>query len=185
MRGTWGSTALRLGMPEIELILARGASAIQPVARQPLSPPDSLRRNPKPKGVQMPRKIDPEAPSERPTEKSDATCYDYPITGWTILKGAHVEIRKSGVLIRLGYVEATTTDGTILWLSYGQGEPRQMFEKAEGHEVWASATACAVATSLGSALSHAGRYRSPSAPLQRRGPAAARRRPEPPWAWCR
>ena len=63
--------------------------------------------------------------------------FNYRIDNWTILTGASVEIRMDGNAVRRGRVEDTTPDGGILWLSRGDREPRRLFEKAEGFQVWA------------------------------------------------
>jgi hypothetical protein len=63
--------------------------------------------------------------------------FNYRIHDWRRLPGAYVQIRLASCPVRDGRVEMTTEDGSILWLRQGDGEPRRLFEKAEGYEVWA------------------------------------------------
>lgn len=60
-----------------------------------------------------------------------------PIEDWTLLRGARVEIRRQGISVCSGSVDAVTEDGNILWLS-ATPDGRRLFEKAELYEVWAA-----------------------------------------------
>lgn len=60
-----------------------------------------------------------------------------PVTDWTLLTGASVEIRQQGARICEGLVDAVTDDGKILWLRPLAGS-RRLYEKAEFYEAWAS-----------------------------------------------
>lgn len=60
-----------------------------------------------------------------------------PITDWSNLAGAHVEIRQQGAAICTGTVDAVTEDGSILWV-YAEPYGRRLFEKAEYFEAWAA-----------------------------------------------
>lgn len=80
-----------------------------------------------------------EAPAHfagRRTPTEMACAFDLFVDDWTILTGASVEMRLKETIVRRGWVEDTTADGRILWLFAGEGEPRKLFEKAEGFHVW-------------------------------------------------
>lgn len=55
---------------------------------------------------------------------------------WSLLINALVEIRHNGKAIRTGFVEDARPDSSALWLTADAANPRQMFEAAEGHQVW-------------------------------------------------
>lgn len=55
---------------------------------------------------------------------------------WSLLINALVEIRYNGQTIRTGYVEDAMPDSSALWIAADNKNPRQIFEAAEGHEVW-------------------------------------------------
>lgn len=59
-------------------------------------------------------------------------CYD-----WSRLTGAKVEIRRHGHLVRGGTVDAVMPNETILWLAADHNGSRELFESAEGYEIWA------------------------------------------------
>ncbi|WP_284750838.1 hypothetical protein [Arthrobacter sp. efr-133-R2A-120] len=60
-----------------------------------------------------------------------------PITDWTLLIGARVEIRQQGSPVCSGHVDTVTDDGRILWLR-PPAQNRRLFEKAEFFEAWAT-----------------------------------------------
>lgn len=55
---------------------------------------------------------------------------------WSLLINALVEIRHHGMAIRTGFVEDAMPDSSALWLAADASRPRQMFEAAQGHQVW-------------------------------------------------
>jgi hypothetical protein len=55
---------------------------------------------------------------------------------WSLLINALVEIRQNGQVIRTGFVEDVMPDSSVLWLAADAVHPRQMFEAAQGHQVW-------------------------------------------------
>lgn len=55
---------------------------------------------------------------------------------WLPVRGEAVQIRNNGRIIREGFVDAVTADGSILWLAADGAFPRQMVCKADGDEVW-------------------------------------------------
>lgn len=55
---------------------------------------------------------------------------------WNTLRGAVVEIRKSGTTIRTGLVEDVMPDSSALWIAAHGLTGRVLIEAAEGHEVW-------------------------------------------------
>jgi hypothetical protein len=57
-------------------------------------------------------------------------------TQWSVLTNSLVEIRHSGRLIRTGTVEDVMPDSSALWIAADLTHPRQMFEVAQGHQVW-------------------------------------------------
>lgn len=52
------------------------------------------------------------------------------ISEWTTLVGGKVEIRREGILIARGRVDAVTMDGSMLWLQSGL-DLRKLYDKAE------------------------------------------------------
>jgi hypothetical protein len=55
---------------------------------------------------------------------------------WSVLTNALDEIRHNGHLIRTGTVEVVMPDSSALWIAADPTHPRQMFEVAQGHQVW-------------------------------------------------
>lgn len=55
---------------------------------------------------------------------------------WSGLEGLTVLIKRSGHRVRSGHVEAVTSAGDMLWLEGHGVEPRMLFQKDEGYEVW-------------------------------------------------
>lgn len=55
---------------------------------------------------------------------------------WVNLQAATVEIRRDGILIRTGRVDAATSDSTMLWLSQDGIDRRTLIHKQDGYEVW-------------------------------------------------
>lgn len=58
------------------------------------------------------------------------------IEDWDLLPGTLVEVRLRGSSIRTGRVDAVSLEAEVLWLANDGAYPRQLFEKAEGYEVW-------------------------------------------------
>lgn len=56
---------------------------------------------------------------------------------WQRALGQHVEVRRHGEIVRTGTVEDVMPDNSILWISAAGPFPREMFERAEGYEVYA------------------------------------------------
>jgi hypothetical protein len=72
-----------------------------------------------------------------PAEKKKECAMDLRrIDDWTLLIGSTVEMRRRGITVCSGYVDAVTEDGTILWLQ-APTRSRQLYEKAELYEAWA------------------------------------------------
>jgi hypothetical protein len=61
----------------------------------------------------------------------------YQCNDWNRLTGVKVEIHKRGQLVRVGVVDAVMPDATVLWLAADYNGNRELFESAEGFEVWA------------------------------------------------
>jgi hypothetical protein len=57
-------------------------------------------------------------------------------TEWDLLVNTLVEIRLNDRVIRTGFVEDAMPDSSALWIASDANGPRQMFEAAQGHEVW-------------------------------------------------
>ena len=55
---------------------------------------------------------------------------------WALLVNALVEIRHNGKVLRTGFVEDAMPDSSALWIAADNRNSRQIFEAAEGHEVW-------------------------------------------------
>ncbi|WP_353710295.1 hypothetical protein [Arthrobacter sp. K5] len=55
---------------------------------------------------------------------------------WSLLINALVEIRHQDNVIRTGFVEDAMPDSSALWLAADAVHPRQLFEAAQGHQVW-------------------------------------------------
>ncbi|WP_104044334.1 hypothetical protein [Arthrobacter sp. ZGTC412] len=55
---------------------------------------------------------------------------------WSPLINVLVEIRHYGKAIRTGFVEDAMPDSSALWLAADAAHSRQMFESAQGHQVW-------------------------------------------------
>ncbi|WP_459791917.1 hypothetical protein [Arthrobacter sp. AD-310] len=55
---------------------------------------------------------------------------------WSLLINTYVEIHLHGRVIRTGFVEEAMPDSSALWIAADQDGPRQMFEAAQGHQVW-------------------------------------------------
>jgi hypothetical protein len=55
---------------------------------------------------------------------------------WNLLINTRVEIRHDGRVIRTGTVEEAMPDSSALWIAADGNGPRQMFEMAQGHQVW-------------------------------------------------
>jgi hypothetical protein len=59
-----------------------------------------------------------------------------PVENWTNLAGRAVQIRKDGLIVRSGHVDAVTPAADVLWLGVHGADPRALFEKAEGYTAW-------------------------------------------------
>lgn len=59
---------------------------------------------------------------------------------WSVLQGVAVLITKNGRRVRSGYVEAVTIAADVLWLKGHGVEPRTLFQKEDGYEVWLDPT---------------------------------------------
>ncbi|TJY67192.1 hypothetical protein E4J89_15880 [Arthrobacter sp. CAU 1506] len=57
-------------------------------------------------------------------------------SAWHPLIGRQVAIRRQGNVVRYGTVDAVTRDDEVLWLRPEGPDPRQLYEKSEGFEVW-------------------------------------------------
>lgn len=55
---------------------------------------------------------------------------------WHPVVGKQVAILFNGDLVRYGIVDAVTQDDAVLWLCSDAAHTRQLFERAEGFEVW-------------------------------------------------
>ncbi|EMY34430.1 hypothetical protein D477_009625 [Arthrobacter crystallopoietes BAB-32] len=55
---------------------------------------------------------------------------------WNLMPGTLVEVRRRDKLVRSGRVDAVSPDAELLWLASDGPVPRQLFEKAEGYELW-------------------------------------------------
>lgn len=55
---------------------------------------------------------------------------------WQPVAGQRIEIRRDGHLLREGLVGAISSDDQIIWVEGEGNEPRQLFEKYHGYEVW-------------------------------------------------
>jgi hypothetical protein len=62
------------------------------------------------------------------------------LDNWDLMPGTPVEIRRKGQRVRTGRVDAVSLDAELLWLANNGAVPRQLFEKAEGYEVWSCET---------------------------------------------
>lgn len=61
----------------------------------------------------------------------------YRCDDWSRLAGAKVEIHRNGHLVRAGIVDAVMPNEAILWLAADHNGNRELFESAEGYEIWA------------------------------------------------
>jgi hypothetical protein len=55
---------------------------------------------------------------------------------WNLLINTRVEIRRHGRVIRTGIIEDAMPDSSTAWIAADSSGPRQMFEMAQGHQVW-------------------------------------------------
>jgi hypothetical protein len=55
---------------------------------------------------------------------------------WNLLINALVEIRHHGQVIRTGFVEDAMPDSSAVWIAADAIHSRQMYEYAQGHQVW-------------------------------------------------
>lgn len=56
---------------------------------------------------------------------------------WQRALGQYVEIRRHSAVVRTGTVEAVMPDCSILWISAAGPQPRVLYERAEGYQVYA------------------------------------------------
>ena len=59
-----------------------------------------------------------------------------PVNDWRVLEGQTVRITKNGRVVRSGCVDAVTPAADVLWLEGHGAEPRTLFLKNDGFEVW-------------------------------------------------
>ncbi|MFC9769871.1 MULTISPECIES: hypothetical protein [unclassified Pseudarthrobacter] len=59
----------------------------------------------------------------------------YPYHDWSKLQGAIVEVLHDGAVVRDGYVDAATADGTMLWLAQEGPWNRMLIDKGSGYEI--------------------------------------------------
>ncbi|WP_426007238.1 hypothetical protein ACPFL9_09335 [Paenarthrobacter sp. NyZ202] len=58
---------------------------------------------------------------------------------WAGLEGRYVELRQAdGTVVDLGWVEAVSNDGKILWFSFEGVTPRRLHLRLAGIETWVS-----------------------------------------------
>lgn len=55
---------------------------------------------------------------------------------WEHLRGALVQVRKNGTVLREGLVEDVMPDSSALWIAADGLAGQVLIEAAEGHEVW-------------------------------------------------
>lgn len=55
---------------------------------------------------------------------------------WRPAIGQRVQMRREGIIVREGIVDAVTLDDSILWIAGGELQPRAMFQRTDGFEVW-------------------------------------------------
>lgn len=55
---------------------------------------------------------------------------------WMRLQGTYVEVRLNGQVVRVGTVDAATSDSTMIWLSQDGVDKRILIDKVEGYNVW-------------------------------------------------
>lgn len=55
---------------------------------------------------------------------------------WQNLRGAIVEVRKGGRIVREGLVDDVMPDSSALWIAGDGSTNRVLIEAAEGYEVW-------------------------------------------------
>jgi len=60
----------------------------------------------------------------------------YPFHDWAKLQGTTVEVRREGMVVRHGLIDAVTADGTIVWLSQHGLLNRTLIDKTSGYELW-------------------------------------------------
>ena len=60
----------------------------------------------------------------------------YPFHDWARLTGSRVEVRRGGMYVRTGEVDAATTDSTIIWLALEGTLGRVLIDKSQGYEIW-------------------------------------------------
>lgn len=55
---------------------------------------------------------------------------------WAQLPGRAVEVWLEGDRVMAGVVEQATDDGSVLWIAAHGAEPRRLFDKSTGYQVW-------------------------------------------------
>ncbi len=55
---------------------------------------------------------------------------------WNRLRGAEVEVRHDGNIVRVGTVDEVMEDSSAIWIATQGCVTRQLFEVALGYEVW-------------------------------------------------
>jgi hypothetical protein len=59
----------------------------------------------------------------------------YPYHDWARLQGATVEVLRDGAVVRNGFVDAATADGTMVWLAQEGLSSRVLIDKPSGYEI--------------------------------------------------
>jgi hypothetical protein len=73
-----------------------------------------------------------------PGEPSPCPVAFVPCSGWSALIGGTVQVRRDGLVVQTGTVEAAMPDDSALWLEATATEPRRCFARSEGYEAWIS-----------------------------------------------
>ncbi|SDW90837.1 hypothetical protein SAMN04487912_105323 [Arthrobacter sp. cf158] len=55
---------------------------------------------------------------------------------WSAAVGGEVYVAKGGQVVRVGALEMVAADESVAWIAQSGAEARQMFTRAEGHDLW-------------------------------------------------
>jgi len=58
------------------------------------------------------------------------------VLDWAVLHGENVQIRKHGLKVRHGRVDAVSADASVLWIEANGPFLRTLVEKSQGYTVW-------------------------------------------------